>query len=356
MGRPAPAPAPPPGRVPAPALTPTGPRRGPLEPPGPRPVVSGLGRRATPGGGGIGLPDNEVGGRRPGGAGTGRPERAIGAPSTAAAAGAAGVGAGAGADASAAATAGAVGRTGAAGAGRGATGAGATGAGATGRGGCSLPLEVTTRLGGAGGGVGSATAAGGSTTGTEATASTSGSGAAAATADAAGVSTGAVAAGAAGSSEVGGAAAAFLVALAAFLTGFLSGSGGCTSRTRPSRSALRRTRSAWASTTLDECDLTPMPRDSQRSSVSLLVSPSSRASSYTRMFPAKSGFSPFSVPLTGAPRAAHRGNRISKSVVRRQSEGSYPRAPGRVARSAVVATKPQRCRRRPVRRRQRQTR
>ena len=35
--------------------------------------------------------------------------------------------------------------------------------------------------------------------------------------------------------------------------------------------------------------MTPIPSDSQRSSVSLLVSPSSRASSYTRMFPAKSG-------------------------------------------------------------------
>ena len=34
---------------------------------------------------------------------------------------------------------------------------------------------------------------------------------------------------------------------------------------RPSRSALRRTRSAWASTTLEEWLLTPMPSESQRS-------------------------------------------------------------------------------------------
>ena len=87
------------------------------------------------------------------------------------------------------------------------------------------------------------------------------------------------------------------------LAAFFSGSGGCSSRTRPSRSALRRTRSAWASTTLDECDLTPIPSDSQRSSVSLLVSPSSRASSYTRMFPAKSG-SQFLLAI----RPRHRGH------------------------------------------------
>ena len=45
---------------------------------------------------------------------------------------------------------------------------------------------------------------------------------------------------------------------AAFLAGFC-GSSGCSSRIRPSRSALRRTRSAWASTMLDEWLLTPIP-------------------------------------------------------------------------------------------------
>ena len=65
------------------------------------------------------------------------------------------------------------------------------------------------------------------------------------------------------------------------------GSSGCSSRTRPSRWALRRTRSAWASSMLDEWVFTPMPRPSQRSRASLLVSPSSFASSWTRIFAAK---------------------------------------------------------------------
>jgi hypothetical protein len=102
-------------------------------------------------------------------------------------------------------------------------------------------------------------------------------------------SVGAVAPSSAGASSLGGAAAflaaaffeeAFLDALflaAAFLAGF--GSSGCTSRMRPSRSALRRTRSAWGSTTLDEWLFTPMPSASQRSMHSLFVRPSSRASS-----------------------------------------------------------------------------
>jgi hypothetical protein len=84
-------------------------------------------------------------------------------------------------------------------------------------------------------------------------------------------------------------AAAFLAE--AFFTGF--GSSGDTSRVSPSRFALRRTRSAWGSTTLDEWLFTPMPSDSQRSRHSLFVSPSSLASSYTRMFPANGLLSPF---------------------------------------------------------------
>ncbi len=78
------------------------------------------------------------------------------------------------------------------------------------------------------------------------------------------------------------AAAAFLDA-AAFLVGG-AGSSGWTGRRRPSRSAFRRARSAWASSMDDEWLLTPMPRDRQRSSASLLVIPSSCASSYTRIF------------------------------------------------------------------------
>jgi hypothetical protein len=58
-----------------------------------------------------------------------------------------------------------------------------------------------------------------------------------------------------------------------------AGSSGCLSRLRPSRSAFRRTRSACASSMLEEWLLTPMPRLKLRSSASLLVRPSSRASS-----------------------------------------------------------------------------
>ncbi len=61
--------------------------------------------------------------------------------------------------------------------------------------------------------------------------------------------------------------------------GSSSTSGGCTSRRKPSRSALRRTRSAWASSMEDEWLFTPMPKETQRSSASLFVRPSSRASS-----------------------------------------------------------------------------
>jgi hypothetical protein len=76
---------------------------------------------------------------------------------------------------------------------------------------------------------------------------------------------------------------------AAFFAGFFSGLGssGCCSRMRPSRSALRRTRSAWASSMLEECVFTAMPRLTHRSRVSLLVRPSSLPSSWTRIFAAK---------------------------------------------------------------------
>jgi hypothetical protein len=72
-----------------------------------------------------------------------------------------------------------------------------------------------------------------------------------------------------------------------------AGSSGCLSRRSPSRSALRRTRSAWASSMLDEWLVTPIPRSRQRSNASLLVRPSSRPSSYTRIFLAKSYVNPF---------------------------------------------------------------
>jgi hypothetical protein len=73
------------------------------------------------------------------------------------------------------------------------------------------------------------------------------------------------------------AGAAFLVDLAAFLAG--AGSSGWTGRRNPSASALRRTRSACASSMEDEWLLTPIPRERASSSPSLLVRPSSLASS-----------------------------------------------------------------------------
>jgi len=99
----------------------------------------------------------------------------------------------------------------------------------------------------------------------------------------AGVVTSAAAAGAAlGRSvvavlEARGCAAPELGVLAA--AGAEAGSSGCTARLKPSRSALRRARSACASSIDDEWLLTPMPRSMQMSRASLLVSPSSRASS-----------------------------------------------------------------------------
>ena len=70
---------------------------------------------------------------------------------------------------------------------------------------------------------------------------------------------------------------AALVDLAAFFAG--AGSSGWTGRRRPSASALRRTRSACASSMEDEWLLTPIPRERASSSPSLLVRPSSLASS-----------------------------------------------------------------------------
>lgn len=78
-----------------------------------------------------------------------------------------------------------------------------------------------------------------------------------------------------------GASACFL---AAVFFGAGSGSSGWTSRRKPSASALRRTRSACASSIDEEWLFTPIPNAIERSSVSLLVIPSSFASSWTRIF------------------------------------------------------------------------
>jgi hypothetical protein len=71
------------------------------------------------------------------------------------------------------------------------------------------------------------------------------------------------------------------------------GSSGWCSRISPSRAALRRTRSAWASSMLDEWLLTPIPSARERSSASLFVRPSSRASSYNRIFLGNCYINPF---------------------------------------------------------------
>ena len=74
--------------------------------------------------------------------------------------------------------------------------------------------------------------------------------------------------------------AAFLAAV--FFAGFSSS--GWASRFSPSRSALRRTRSACASSIEDDTLRTSMPIVFDRSSASLFVSPSSLASSAIRIF------------------------------------------------------------------------
>ena len=179
-------------------------------------------------------------------------------------------------------------------AGRAIGGAGRGAGGSSRRGGMAAPLERTTGRAGAEAGRGGEGGAGGASAATTAAGCTAGT--------ASGAVGGAAGAGTASTTETSGAGASgavteatgsvALVLAAAFLAGaFLTGTGssGCSSRTRPSRSALRRTRSACASSMLDECVFTPMPRSSERSSVSLFVRPSSLASSWTRIFAANVG-------------------------------------------------------------------
>jgi hypothetical protein len=202
---------------------------------------------ARVGGGGIGRPDGLSGGRRGrvDGAGAdvvgGVVRGAGGGAGAAGGAGDAGWATGAD-DAAGAAGAGAVGADGGAGAGGAGDGAvgGRTGAGLTG-----VPRLLTSR--------------------------------------------GRVVASAAGDPGSAGAVAALFVTtvFAVFLAGAFvacgvsvaTGSSDCTGRRSPSASALRRTRSAWASSIDDEWLFTPMPSERHRSSASLLVSPSSRPSS-----------------------------------------------------------------------------
>jgi hypothetical protein len=205
-----------------------------------------------PGGGGMGRPLGPSGGREPGGGGTGLPEGLSGGrdvrPGASGTAGAAG-GAGAAVSGAFAAGAEAAGEDGWAGA------LGAVGWAEAGR----LEIRRDDRAGaGASAGAGGAEAAAGAAT---------------------------LRAGA----FLAGAVPAVVLEAATFLAGaeagaadvFLAGAGssGWTGRRMPSASAFRRTRSAWASSMDEEWLLTPMPRERASSSPSLLVSPSSLASS-----------------------------------------------------------------------------
>ena len=277
-----------------------------------------------PGGGGIGLPDDDVGaGPLPAAPGAG------GAPGEEGRGGPPAGGRGAPAGGGVGRLGGGVGRPGGGAAGRGGRGAAARsgargGRGASvgdgaaaaagrdapdsssrrgGRGGCSLPEDVTRRPGG-GGGVGRpAVRCGGAAGGIDGRGfqpsldgdpSSGGTEAGLGLAGRAGPSPGAGRAGlglallgAAGASSLAGAAgrgralASGLPPLTCF------GSSGCSSRVRPSRLARRRTRSACASSMPEECVLTPIPNARERSRVSLFVIPSSLASSWTRIFAAK---------------------------------------------------------------------
>jgi hypothetical protein len=224
-------------------------------------------------------------------------------------------------------------------------GAGGVGRDATGRGGAGGGIWRA-GVSGAGGaaGAGSAAAAAGRSAGVSAgrgCAGVSVDSAAGAAGSCSGCRAGACASGAASAAGAAAAAAflagaslagAFLAATffagaflaAAFLAAALSpsevstgspvaalglGASGWRSRTRPSRCARRRTRSACASSMPEECVLTPMPNARQRSRHSLLVSPSSLASSWTRIFAAK--FSETSPSVFSRARSTHEPVRIA---------------------------------------------
>lgn len=118
-------------------------------------------------------------------------------------------------------------------------------------------------------------------------------------------------------------------------------SSGCCSRRSPSASALRRTRSAWASSMDDEALFTPIPRVCERSRISLLVMPSSRASSCTRIF---------FVAKTFLHLCAGRGGSQTRFLVSHTSRGAFttrevfaercPNPPGPLIGGALVTRWP----------------
>ena len=316
-----------PGRMPGARLGPPRPPAGLAERPGAPGRVGAAVRPPCPGGGGMGRPDRPRGG--PGGGGMGLPECPLGATSGEGRGGGGRrtVGGAAPAGPAVPAPGGAPGPGPRAPSPSGGTAraAGASGT-ATGRGGRPAPVEVTTRRGsagaaggrtrraGAGGGGGGCGGGGGAAAG--------GAGEGASTVcSATGASVGAATSTGSSGADVAAGASAFEP-----LTDFL-GSSGCSSRTRPSRRALRRTRSAWASSTPEEWVFTPMPNPTHRSRASLFVRPSSFASSWTRIFPAKvlcQSFGMKPVPMHGGSifahtRARHRSLRLAGPVLRRSS-------------------------------------
>jgi hypothetical protein len=224
--------------------------------------------RGGPGGGGMGRPEGLTGGRPDwpflSVEGASRPGAAGGAPAPRLAAAGEGGAALPGAP-GAPGAAGPPGAPGAAGAAGRFTGRGPGGGGTV----TSLAGRLVTRpLRRAGGG---AEAAAGWGAGVE------GAGVEAAAGCDAGARDGPAGAGAAGAAGRTGVASA--AGRAGLGRGSAAGSSGTTGRRRPSASALRRTRSAWASSIEDEWLFTPIPNDKARSSASLLVRPSSLASS-----------------------------------------------------------------------------
>ena len=126
------------------------------------------------------------------------------------------------------------------------------------------------------------------------------------------------------------AAAVFFLAGAFFLTALLTGFGssGCSSRVKPSRSARRRSMSAYASCREDEGALAATPAAPARSSTSLLVIPSSLASSWTRIFFA--GTFRFNLSLSSFP------HRCVDQLVRCSSSRSAARMASRSGSSSFV--------------------
>jgi hypothetical protein len=234
-------------------------------------------RPPMPGGGGIGRPLGPMGGRGAGGGGTGLPEGLIGGRGAArSGAGAAGATSMGGAAAAAAAGAGTDSGAGAA--------AGATVSLVTGRAGGRDGADVLATAGAEGAAVGAG--AGGGALGAAVGRLLISRGALTSPVLVAGaveVVAPAVLAAAVFDAAVEVAdeldlTTVFLVAGAGSAsTG--AGASGWTSRRSPSASALRRTRSAWASSMEDEWLLTPMPRERASSSPSLLLRPNSLANS-----------------------------------------------------------------------------